>query len=134
MKLIVCLDNNRGMLFHNRRQSSDKLVCQRICELTQEGMLWMNNYSGYLFAEKTPNIRIDEDFLSQAGENDYCFVENVDVKSRLTSVKTVIIFHWNRNYPADLFFPELQPDFTCVSSEEFPGNSHEKITMEVYSQ
>lgn len=134
MKLIVCLDNNRGMLFHNRRQSSDRIVCQKIREVTRDGKLWMNSYTGYLFAEMSSNIRIDENFLLRAEEEDYCFVENIDVKPYLTSVKTVIIFHWNRNYPADLYFPELKPEFALISREEFSGNSHEKITMEVLSR
>ena len=134
MKLIVCLDNNRGMLFYNRRQSSDKIVCQKIQELCQGNKLWMNAYSGYLFADKSSNIHIDADFLLRAGEDDYCFVENVDISPYLSSVKKVIIFHWNRDYPADLYFPELKPGFALISREEFSGNSHEKITMEVFSR
>ena len=134
MNLIVCLDDHRGMLFHNRRQSSDKNVCQKIRELCQEKKLWMNAYSGYLFADQAFNIHIDEDFLLRAGEDDYCFVENKDTKPYLCRAKSVTVFCWNRHYPADLYFPELKPEFALISREEFSGNSHEKITMEVFSR
>jgi hypothetical protein len=79
MKLIVCLDDTNAMAFHNRRQSADRVVCQKIMELVGQNNLWMNSYSGYLFAEMQGNIRIDDAFLEKAEKGDFCFAENVDL-------------------------------------------------------
>ena len=35
MKIIVCLDDNNGMLFNNRRQSRDKTVVEDIISVYQ---------------------------------------------------------------------------------------------------
>ena len=49
-------------------------------------------------------------------------------------VEEMILFKWNRKYPCDFRLDFLPWDhgFTCVETEEFQGNSHDKITMEVW--
>lgn len=42
MKLIVCLENNNGVIFNKRRVSSDKKVTKKIIELTQGKKLWVS--------------------------------------------------------------------------------------------
>lgn len=134
MKLIVCLDDRNGMLFNKRRQSADRILSQRILELTVEKFIWMNGYSRKLFDETAENIRVADRFLELAGENDYCFAENVDVTPYIELADTVILFHWNRVYPADVYFPMelIAGSWKKVESIEFAGSSHEKITQEVY--
>ena len=34
MKIIVCVDNQNGMMFNHRRQSQDRVLRKRILELT----------------------------------------------------------------------------------------------------
>ena len=34
MKIIVCVDNQNGMMFNHRRQSQDRVLRKRIMELT----------------------------------------------------------------------------------------------------
>ena len=130
MKLIVCLDNRNGMAFHNRRQSSDLMVTNKILQLTQGHRLWMNSYSGYLFADRCENIHIDADFLHNAGQEDFCFAEISDVRTVLSNVRQLYVFRWNRTYPGDLYFPKIPGKSQILA--EFAGNSHEKITLEVY--
>ncbi len=130
MKLIVCLDDKNGMAFHNRRQSSDLVVTEKIIELTKDHRLWMNSYSGYLFADSQANIQIDEDFLNKATEKDYSFTEITDVHPFIPKVRELFVFRWNRVYPADLHFPQIPAKAQVLA--EFSGNSHEKITLEVY--
>lgn len=130
MKLIVCLDVKNGLAFHNRRQSSDLAVTKKILELTLGRKLWMNNYSGYLFADFQRNIQIDEDFLDKAAEEDYCFAEITDIKPYIRKVRELYVFRWNRVYPADLRFPQIPAKARVLA--EFSGNSHEKITLEEY--
>ena len=134
MRIIVCIDDNGGMMFNNRRVSSDKAVTDRIIDLLKDNNLYLNQYSAKLFADKTDNLKISDDFLSKAGENDYCFVENVDITEYISDISQVIIYNWNRKYPSDLKFPKEAAisGFKCVSVSEFGGNSHEKITEEVY--
>lgn len=45
MKIIVCVDNQNGMMFNHRRQSQDRVLRKRILELTGGKKLWMNAYS-----------------------------------------------------------------------------------------
>ncbi|MBQ2000944.1 MAG: ribonuclease Z [Clostridia bacterium] len=134
MRIIVCIDDNGGMMFNNRRVSSDKAVTDRIIDLLKGNSLYLNEYSAKLFLEKTDNLKISDDFLSEAGDNDYCFVENVDITEHISDIGQVIIYYWNRKYPSDFKFPKnaAVSGLKCVSVTEFSGNSHEKITEEVY--
>lgn len=134
MKLIVCLDDNNGMLFNKRRQSSDAELCKHIYRMTAGRKLWMNEYSAKLFAEYSDVISVDECFLELADEDDYCFLEKLNVTPILSGVREIIIFKWNRVYPADTWFPaEIMKNFKLIAQEEFPGKSHKTITKEVYT-
>ena len=138
MKLIVCLDEHGGMLFNRRRQSKDSALRQHILEMCTDGVLWMNGYSAAQFSDEDggkDSIIVAEDFLDKAGPQDYCFVENKDISAYARCVEQVIIYRWNRTYPRDMIFPEklFSSKWKLVSREDFPGNSHENITQEVYS-
>ncbi len=77
MKVIACVDNQGGMLFNNRRQSRDQMLCQYILDMTGGARLWMNKYSEKLFlGADNAKICVSEDFLDKAGSGEYCFVEN----------------------------------------------------------
>ena len=132
MRLIVCLDDKNGMAFNHRRQSRDRIVTAKIEELVKGSTLQFSPYSAKLFPPG--GFEPSENYLLRAGEDDFCFVELEDVTPYERQIKEITVFHWNRTYPADLKF---QIDLTQWSLEwtvEFPGNSHEKITMEVYKR
>lgn len=88
MKVIVCVDDGNGMLFNKRRQSQDRVLRDDVQKMTSGQKLWMNAYSARQFQEgsqtgenvtgvsETAALIVAEDFLRQAGENDFCFVEN----------------------------------------------------------
>lgn len=134
MKIILCLDDKNGMLFNRRRQSKDSALRAHVLEMTAGSSLWMNAYSAAQF-EGAASITVDEDFLEKAGEQDYCFLENTDISAYAHKVTGVIIYRWNREYPRDMTFPaELFADrWKLAEREDFPGNSHERITEEVYT-
>lgn len=136
MVLIVCIDDNGGMMFNHRRQSQDKVVRERILTHTFGKVLWMNHYSKRQFIETDPQINVDDAFLSKATCNDYCFVENLDVVTFEELIHQIIVFKWNRVYPSDFKFniPLSQGVWKLCSSVDFTGNSHEKITEEVYKR
>lgn len=136
MKLIVCLDENNGMAFHNRRQSMDCILREKIMELVRDNPFRMNEYSRKQFISMPDMTCVSEDFLDIAGANDYCFAETDDLTPYIAKANEVVIFRWNRSYPGDLYFPAdmLTEDFQKVSASEFAGNSHETITQEVYKR
>ena len=133
MIVIICLDNNLGMMFNNRRQSRDAVLINKINELTKNNVLWMSNYSSSLFLKST-NILIDEDFLSKASASDFCFVEGMKLSAFEEKIEKLIVFKWNCTYPYDVVFDIDLRQWNLVNSTDFEGKSHEKITMEVYSK
>ena len=131
MILIACADDNLGMLFNLRRQSMDRVLRSRLLERCKGCKLWMNAYSRGQFAETAENIVVDEDFMAKAGI-DYCFAENISVKPYEKEVQKIILYRWNRVYPADLYFDIDLKNWHLKESNDFAGSSHDKITEEVY--
>lgn len=131
MQVIITVENRNGMLFNHRRVSRDQKVSERILAYCKEKKLWMNAYSAKLF-ENNPQICVSETFLEQ--KDAICFVEDQDVTPYLLEIDTIILFHWNRDYPADLFFTVDLSEWNRIHQEEFAGKSHDKITMEVYKK
>ena len=133
MNVIVCVDKNNGMMFMGKRQSQDKVLRDKIFEISNGAKLLMNTYSAKQF-DNNEKIIVDEDFLNSAGQGDFCFVENKNIICE--NVESFYIFNWNRKYPGDLFFSvDLKAEgFKKIKKEEFQGNSHDKITLEIYSR
>lgn len=134
IEVILTLENRNGMLFNHRRLSRDKRVCEKILDYSNKKELWMNEYSKKLFTNLADDetIRVDEEFLDKS--QSICFVENQDITPYLSKIDTIILFRWNRDYPADFFFTVDLSQWNLISTEEFEGTSHEKITMEVYKK
>lgn len=131
MNIIVCLDDKNGMLFNGRRQSSDHVVCQRMIEHIKDNSLWMNSYSAKLFSGFSDRIIVSDTFLEQCSDKEWCFVENEELTPYLHKARQLLIYRWNRVYPRDVLFPdiELPKPFSIF---EFAGSSHEMITEELY--
>lgn len=137
MILIVCIDDNNGMMFHNRRQSRDRTLQQYILRETDGKKLWMNGYSYKLFQDMAAkHIVVDEQFWEKAGQGEYCFVENVNVSMCESKAEQIVLFKWNRCYPSDLKFgiSLAQGGWRLIEEDAFTGSSHEKITKEVYKK
>lgn len=131
MHLIVCIEEKDGMSFCGRRLSFDREVTAHILQMSSGSKLWMNSYSSGLFADE--NVYVDEEFLTKAGQGEYCFLENIPVPEDAGNIESVLIYHWNRRYPSTLKFSRaVLTGKELEETVEFPGNSHEKITMERY--
>lgn len=128
MILAMCLDDRNGILFNGRRQSSDCAVTAKLMELAGNQKIWLNDYSAKIFPPK--RVFADSDFLEKAGKGQICFVENEDPTAFLKQVEAILVFRWNKVYPSDKKF-SLE-HWTLESKADFPGNSHERITQEVY--
>lgn len=135
MHIIVCLDDRGGMLFNKRRQSKDRAIRERIMDGLDGHRLLMNAYSFGQFADAdgADAVTVTEDFLAVAGTGDVCFVENTDILQYAELIESVTLYKWNRRYPSSVRFPtELLNGKKLVSSTDFVGTSHEKITEEIY--
>ncbi len=142
MIVMAAVDNKKGMMFNRRRVSQDRVLREKILEIVSGSVLWMDAYSYAQFSDgPTPGpvpgrIIVDEDFLEKAGEGDYCFVEDTPAAPYLDRIRQIILFQWNRDYPADQYFDIDVQDgsWKMTDSREFSGYSHEVITMEVYDR
>lgn len=137
MIMIACVDEKNGLMFNHRRQSRDSVVCRDILEECGGKKLYMSAYSGRLFAEaKEAEIVVSDDIMNQAGEGDACFIEDTPITGFEANIHKVILYKWNRRYPADQYFPLDLSDGTWELRQtgDFKGSSHEKITKEVYER
>lgn len=133
MIVILCVDNNNGMMFNHRRQSQDKKLREHLLDMISPHKLWMNSYSGELFADtESTRLYINDFFLDKIRSGDYCFIENVDISSYKEHIEKIVLFKWNRSYPADTFLPIDLGEWALEGSEDFAGYSHDKITKEIY--
>ena len=106
-----------------------------IAALVGDARLWMNHYSAQQFdAESIQHLNVDDAFLQEAVDGDYCFVEDAALAPFERWIEKIIIFRWHRTYPADqLFDIELSGgNWKICESVEFTGHSHKRITREVY--
>jgi hypothetical protein len=126
-----------GMMFNHHRQSRDQILKERILEIAKGGKLWMNHYSAKQFSENNaPQINVDDNFMSEAGVGEYCFVEDCDVTPYLRRIEKIILYRWNRRYPSDQIFSVglSAGGWMLVHTKDFAGFSHEKITEEIYTR
>ena len=135
MNIIVCVDDDMGMTFNQRRVSRDEKVTEKVVDFAAGKRIWMNDYSLPLFEHKeNSNVIADGMYLDKAEQDECCFVEKEAISNYKNKIDKIILFRWNRSYPSDMKFDIDLSGWKLNSSEEFAGNSHECITMEVYSK
>lgn len=133
MKLIVCLDERRGMAFNHRRQSRDRMLTEDLVKTVGNARLFVMPYSASLFDGYPTDLVISEDPMKKASDGDFCFLETVSPTTD-KDISELILYHWNRHYPSDIRFLLDTATFSLVSSADFVGFSHEKITKEVWKK
>ncbi len=135
MNIIVVIDDKGGMMFNKRRQSKDRGLRKNMLSEVGDAKLWMNAYSfGQFEAEMENDVCVAEDFADKAEVGEYCFVENIAITEYEDKIENLILYKWNRVYPSDLKFDiDLNSsNWQLVTTEEFEGSSHDKITKEVW--
>ena len=129
MKMILCLDDNNGMLFNGRRQSRDRALIEDVFNNLIEEKLNIFEFSKTLFLEYEDKICI----VNGLEDDGAYFIENLDITPFLSNITEVVVYKWNRVYPADFYcvidFPAL---FFAAEQTELKGNSHEKITKIIW--
>ena len=126
MKIIAFVDNDMGLMFHQRRQTQDRIVRENIKALKER--IYMNEYSYQLYKDTLDDVIVDNDFIKH-GENHYCLIENVSVKD--CDIDEMILYRWNTIYPCDYYLDIDLSKFQLVKQEMFKGSSHE-VTKEIY--
>lgn len=133
MNVIICLDDNKGMLFNNRRQSRDKAVLSDIfCDLKDE-KLYITHFSEKLMADYRYNIYVQEN-VSLIGEGRWFFCENVDLTDFADKIEKLVVYKWNRVYPADFNCNLDFSLFNLESESDFEGSSHPVITKQIFAK
>lgn len=128
--IAVCVDGRNGMLFNRRRQSQDMAQRADLLKFCGERKLWLSPYSAPLFPAE--RVQAAEDCLDQAGEGEVCFVEDLSLAEAADRIEAAVLYRWSRAYPADVHLDLDLTDFELEEQSEFAGNSHEKITREIY--
>ncbi len=131
---ILCIEEEGGILFHQRRVSRDRLLIDWIMKKIGKKSLWMKEYSKALFADYP--VKIAEDYLAQAGEEDYCFIEDGAYLEYLDKMTELLLCRWKRHYPSDLKFQEsiLAEGWQLEAVYEVKGSSHESIAVEEWKK
>lgn len=132
MLAVICLDERDGMSFHGRRLSRDRAIIDDLVMSFPSYKIWIHPYSAVLFSDYPEAVIISEDYLQQAKTGELCFVELDPLKLMADSLEGVIVYRWNRHYPADQHFDLTLSAFRLVERYEFSGSSHDRITKEVY--
>ena len=129
MVLIVCLDDNNGMAFNNRRQSRDAAIINDMVQYVAPNAISVEPYSAELFSNYPVVV---EDMLTD--KNGVRFVERDMISECDFVIDKLIVYRWNRRYPSDLLFPFEKTVTNMILQErmDFAGSSHDRITREVY--
>lgn len=130
----VCVDDQNGMGFGGRRQSRDRvLISDFLQECSSENSICIGEYSRALF-ENYPQVEVLENPLGQCPDGGACFSELQLLSPFAEEIETLILYRWNRLYPADLYFDlQLEKNGFCLTATcDFAGSSHDKITKEIY--
>lgn len=136
MTVFICVDDRGGMTFMKRRLSRDKILTEDLVKTVGDGILYISEFSESLFSESSLSVMSVSSPLQSAGKDDFVFIENLPLSDALNKIDTLVIYKWNRTYPFD-FSLDLNPDksgFLLVDSYDFKGNSHDKITKEIYKK
>ena len=131
MNVIVTIDDANGTMFNRRRQSRDRVLNERILKVCG-GRLRVTPETAALFAGMQAELTVSPDPLAGAGEDDWIFSEGLPLAPHAGKIGKLILYRWNRRYPGDRFLDVDPAAMKLISTTDFAGSSHEKITEEVY--
>ena len=131
---VVCIDDRGGMTFNKRRQSKDRVMLAELISSFPDKKILINDFSAKLFADYPESVLLLPSPLDAAEDGDVCFIENLPLAPVKSKIARMIIYKWNRHYPQSTAL-DVNPEalgLSLVSSTDFVGSSHEKITKEIY--
>ena len=137
MKLIICIDERKGMMFNKRRQSRDSVLISDVVKSYKGGLderFLISEYSEELFENSSLEYKVKKNPMKSGKEGDTCFIEDTWDREYEDKIEEIVVYNWNRHYPADTYFHMSLEGFTLVKTDELVGSSHEKITKEIYKK
>lgn len=111
-------------MFNHRRQSQDRVLRAHIAALVGDARLWMNHYSAQQFdAESIQHLNVDDAFLQEAVDGDYCFVEDAALAPFERWIEKIIISDGTERTPLISTLILTSPEATGkhVSRLSLPG-------------
>jgi hypothetical protein len=144
MILISFVENSMGMMFNDRRCSSDRTALNRILSMCSGKKLWLSPYSMELFKSAAEADRsaeamsdrvefcVDDRPYEKAGSGEFCLVESEGPSKFEDRIEQIYLYSWNRDYPHDVSFDADLDKWTLLRSIDFKGNSHDRITEKIF--
>ena len=136
MILITCVDQKNGVAFHGRRQTSDAAVFRDIFKAADNDMYGVEVleytqplWDAFVRAEALPSWH--PAFEAESGA---IFTELNDCEGYELYYPTVILYRWDKVYPADVILKLDLTKYHLVEIYEFQGTSHEKVRRETYER
>lgn len=135
MTIVVTVSKDFGLLFHQRRQSQDRLQRANLKALIGSWPLYMNAYSYSLYQDffKESSV-VAEDFLDLCPKDGWALIEDQSLQKYISKIDQVILYQWNRSYPSDTWLDISLDSFQLVEQVDFVGSSHERITRLTYQR
>lgn len=131
MRVIICIDDNFGMLFGGKRQSRDSRVLEDIKSNFEPIVILP--FSEKLIAPSGISFTVKSD-ISEIKENETVFIENLNPATFSDKIDEIIAYRWNRKYLSDMRCTLDFKSLKKISTYDFVGSSHDKITREVYKK
>ena len=132
MTVIICVDNNGGILFNGKRRSKDRIFRKYLLDIVEKKnsriAMLPYTYSQFKEDEGKELTDVKEEF---SFDEDYIFLERA-IPILWEKVNNLILCCWNRDYPADEYF-NLPIGVECIlqKTEEIVSDSH-TLTIETY--
>jgi hypothetical protein len=132
MTLIVCLDQNDGILFNNRRQTLDFELLKIVEKSFSD--IHISDFSQKYFS----NIRctVSENPFLSAVDNSAVFHECGEALPYLDKIDKIVIYRWAKVYPADTYFDicPTESGFKLSGKIKFSTEVHKDIIKEIYKR
>ena len=125
MTVIATLDDRNGSSLCGKRLSKDREI---LGDIEREfPHVHASEYTAALFTSPGYAIPIPDPVPADA----VLFLELEDIPA---DADELIIYRWNRRYPSDREFDPAANGWRLISSSDFAGYSHRKITKERYAK
>ena len=135
MTLVLCADDRGGLSYNHRRQSRDREVSARVLADAAGRPLWCAPSSLALFGPGAEgHLTAAEDFLNRAGPGELCFVEGRPLLPWLERMEGLVLYRWNRRYPADVYLDISLQRFDTVFPAAGSANSAVELTCDQLAQ
>lgn len=94
---------------------------------------------GVVYETDKTEVEINDDNLrckNDKTDEEFCFIEKIEHLNKINwnKVDEMILYRWDKKYPADCSFYVDNDKFRLNNILEFQGYSHDKITREVYEK